>query len=60
MSSVLQFYIQMKDMMSSGLVKIAKTGVSSFAEVEGAMKKVQQHSEQVKSKNDILGSSYDK
>ena len=59
MSSVLQFYIQMKDMMSSGLVKIAKTGVSSFAEVEGAMKKVQQHSEQVKSKNDILGSSYD-
>lgn len=59
MSNVLEFYLKMKDMMSSGLVKVAKTGKESFAQVEKAVKNMQAAIDLSKKKNDILGSSYD-
>jgi tape measure domain-containing protein len=51
MSNVLEFYIKMKDFMSSPLVKMAKTAKDTFA-------KIGTYNDQVKKKNDILGSSY--
>lgn len=59
MSNVLEFYIKMKDMMSGGLVKIAKTAKEGFAQVQTAVNKVQQNIANTAKKNDILGSSFD-
>ncbi len=41
MSNVLQFYIQLKDMMSSGLIKIASTAKSTGKDIAGVFSKVQ-------------------
>lgn len=52
MSNVLEFFVKMKDLASSGLVKMASTAQNSFA-------KVQSHVDKVTGKNKLLSSSYD-
>jgi tape measure domain-containing protein len=52
MSNVLEFYIRMKDFMSSGLIKVAKTAKTSMGEVKQAI-------ESVTASNKKMGDSFD-
>ena len=54
MGNVLEFFVKMKDMMSSGLVKIAETSDKSFGKVQGNVNKTMSILDQLKNKvNDI-------
>lgn len=41
MNETLRFYLDLKDMMSSGLATVARNGKSAFAQVEDAVKKLE-------------------
>lgn len=54
MSNVLEFFVKMKDMMSSGLVKIAQNADTSFGKVQTMVNKTMDRLDQLKGKvNDV-------
>jgi hypothetical protein len=40
MGNVLEFFVKMKDMMSSGLIKLAQTSDKSFGKVQSMVNRV--------------------
>lgn len=58
MGNVLEFYLKMKDMMSSGLAAVAKNGRASMDTIYKAVQKVQTGLQNARKLTDTLGSSY--
>jgi tape measure domain-containing protein len=58
MGNVLEFYLKMKDMMSSGLAKVAKAGKDAFGQIQSAVNKTIANTSTLASSNNKLSNSY--
>lgn len=58
-NNMLRFYLEMKDMMSSGLVKVAKQANQSFTQIQNVAKKAQENINAIAISNKKLAYSFD-